>query len=68
MLRHVRFCIVLLLIVAPAATAEEAELLLRWLDSSGVRLVHLDGVWASPRHGSRGLESALGSNAPFRER
>ncbi|MFL6287340.1 MAG: DEDD exonuclease domain-containing protein [Actinomycetes bacterium] len=43
----------------PAASAEEVECLLRWLDSSGVRLVHLDGVWASPRHGSRGLESTV---------
>jgi DNA polymerase-3 subunit epsilon len=43
----------------PAASAEEAECLLRWLDSAGARLVHLNGVWASPRHGSRGLESAL---------
>jgi hypothetical protein len=33
--------------------------LLRWLDSSGVRLVHLDGIWSSPRFGSRGLESGL---------
>jgi DNA polymerase-3 subunit epsilon len=41
----------------PSASAEETECLLRWLDSAGVRLVHLDGVWASPRHGSRGLES-----------
>jgi DNA polymerase-3 subunit epsilon len=43
----------------PAASAEEAECLLRWLDAPGVRLVHLDGVWASPAHGSRGLESAV---------
>ncbi len=44
----------------PASSAEEAELLLRWLDSTDVRLVHLDGVWASPRYASRGLESAIG--------
>jgi DNA polymerase-3 subunit epsilon len=43
----------------PTASAEEAECILRWLDSPGVRLVHLEGVWASPRYGSRGLESAL---------
>ena len=43
----------------PTASAEEAECILRWLDSPGVRLVHLDGVWASPRYGSRGLESAV---------
>jgi DNA polymerase-3 subunit epsilon len=43
----------------PSASSEEVECLLRWLDSGGVRLVHLDGVWASPRHGSSGLESHL---------
>ena len=43
----------------PAASAEETECLLRWLDSAGVRLVHLEGVWASPRFGSRGLESKV---------
>jgi DNA polymerase-3 subunit epsilon len=48
----------------PAASAEEAECILRWLDSPGVRLVHLDGVWASPRHGSRGLESAVSLTTP----
>ncbi len=48
----------------PAASAEEAECLLRWLDSPGVRLVHLEGVWASPRHGSRGLESAVSLTTP----
>ena len=52
----------------PASTAEEAELLLRWLDSPGVRLVHLEGVWASPRHGSRGLESTVGTKALSHER
>ena len=48
----------------PSASAEEAECLLRWLDSPGVRLVHLKGVWASPRHGSRGLESAVSLTLP----
>jgi DNA polymerase-3 subunit epsilon len=43
----------------PAASAEEAECLLRWLDSPGVRLVRLDGTWDSPVHGSRGLESTV---------
>ena len=43
----------------PAASAEEAECLLRWLDGDRVRLVHLDGTWASPRFGSRGLESTV---------
>ncbi|MCZ3387153.1 MAG: DEDD exonuclease domain-containing protein [Actinomycetia bacterium] len=48
----------------PAASAEEAECLLRWLDSPGVRLVHLDGVWTSPLHGSRGLESTVSLTTP----
>ena len=43
----------------PAATSEETERLLRWLDSGGVRLVALDGQWASPRHGAGGLQSRL---------
>ena len=43
----------------PAATSEETECLLRWLDSGGVRLVALDGQWASPRHGAGGLQSRL---------
>ena len=51
----------------PASSAEEAECILRWLDSPGVRLVHLDGVWASPRHGSRGLESAVSLTTPPEE-
>ena len=33
---------------APAATVEESERLLRWLESEGVRLVHLDGEWTCP--------------------
>jgi DNA polymerase III subunit epsilon len=32
----------------PASSVHEAELLLRWLESDGVRLVHLDGEWSSP--------------------
>ncbi|WP_166355270.1 DEDD exonuclease domain-containing protein [Phytoactinopolyspora limicola] len=32
----------------PAGTAEEAECILRWLDSSGVRLVEVDGCWSFP--------------------
>jgi DNA polymerase-3 subunit epsilon len=43
----------------PAATSEEAECLLRWLDSDSVRLVSLKGTWASPRHGSGGLQSPV---------
>jgi DNA polymerase-3 subunit epsilon len=38
----------------PAATAEETEVLLRWLESDGVRLVHVDGEWSSPVGGATG--------------
>ncbi len=36
----------------PAATAEESEKLLRWLESEGVRLVHVEGEWSCPVAGS----------------
>jgi DNA polymerase-3 subunit epsilon len=39
----------------PACSAEETECVLRWLDSPGVRLVRLDGAWASPARGAGGL-------------
>ncbi|SBW26053.1 hypothetical protein FDG2_4764 [Candidatus Protofrankia californiensis] len=32
----------------PCASAEETELIHRWLTAAGVRLVSLDGQWASP--------------------
>ncbi|MDP3968946.1 MAG: hypothetical protein Q8Q02_11750 [Nocardioides sp.] len=36
----------------PGATAEETSLLARWVESEGVRLVHLDGTWAWPVAGA----------------
>ena len=39
----------------PAATAEETECVLRWLDVPGTRLVEIDGVWALPAGGAGGL-------------
>ena len=36
----------------PAATAEESEKILRWLESDGVRLVHVDGEWTCPVGGA----------------
>jgi DNA polymerase-3 subunit epsilon len=36
----------------PAATAEESEKVLRWLESPGVRLIDVDGVWACPIAGA----------------
>ena len=41
----------------PAASGEEAELLLRWLDGEAVRLISVQGSWCTPRHGAAGLES-----------
>lgn len=39
----------------PAATAEEAECVLRWLGEPGVRLVEVEGTWSSPAYGAGGL-------------
>ena len=36
----------------PAATAEETERILRWLESPGVRLVDVDGEWTCPVAGA----------------
>ena len=59
----------------PAATAEEVECVLRWLELPGTRLVRLVGTWASPAFGAGGsrawLESAQEARAearPFDDR
>ncbi|MFL6156777.1 MAG: DEDD exonuclease domain-containing protein [Marmoricola sp.] len=36
----------------PAATAEETEKIMRWLESPGVRLVRVDGEWSCPVRGA----------------
>ncbi|WP_344773783.1 DEDD exonuclease domain-containing protein [Nocardioides panacisoli] len=36
----------------PAATAEESERILRWLEQPGVRLVEVDGEWTCPVAGA----------------
>jgi DNA polymerase-3 subunit epsilon len=36
----------------PAATAEETERILRWLEAPGVRLVEVDGEWSCPVGGA----------------
>ncbi|CUR53942.1 DNA-directed DNA polymerase [metagenome] len=36
----------------PAATAEETEKVLRWLESPGIRLVDVDGEWTCPVGGA----------------
>ena len=59
----------------PAATAEEVECVLRWLELPGTRLVRLEGTWASPAFGAGGrrawLETAQDARAevsPFEDR
>jgi DNA polymerase-3 subunit epsilon len=43
----------------PAATAEEVECVLRWLETAGTRLVRLTGTWASPAFGAGGRRGWL---------
>jgi DNA polymerase-3 subunit epsilon len=42
-----------------AASADEIECVLRWLDSPGVRLVEVDGSWSCPAHGAGGQRQLL---------
>ena len=56
----------------PAATAEEVECVLRWLEQPGTRLARLEGTWASPVRGAgrhRGFldaaAAARSAAAPF---
>ncbi|GAA4356370.1 DEDD exonuclease domain-containing protein [Angustibacter luteus] len=42
---------------SPAATPEEAEKVLRWLEADGTRLVDVQGSWSCPLHGA-GYERA----------
>ena len=59
----------------PAATAEESEQILRWLEQPGVRLVHVDGEWTCPVRGAArhlathdAVEQSRVSLVPFDER
>jgi DNA polymerase-3 subunit epsilon len=59
----------------PAASAEESEEVLRWLEQPGVRLVHVDGAWTCPVRGATrhlavhdAVEQSRASLAPFDER
>ena len=59
----------------PAATAEETEKILRWLEADGVRLVHVDGEWSCPVGGATkhlrvhdSVEQSRLSLVPFDER
>lgn len=49
---------------APAATSEETETILTWLEQDDVRLVHLDGWWASPAYGAIGERARWGPPRP----
>lgn len=59
----------------PAATAEETEKVLRWLESPGIRLVEVDGEWVCPVAGATrhlavhdAVEESRRSLVPFGER
>ncbi len=59
----------------PATTAEETEKILRWLESDGVRLVHVDGEWSCPVGGATkhlrlhdAVEQSRTSLVPFDDR
>ncbi|MBM6402443.1 DEDD exonuclease domain-containing protein [Phycicoccus sonneratiae] len=44
---------------ATAATAEESEKVLRWLESPGVRVVEVDGPWTCPVAGAAAVREEL---------
>ncbi len=44
---------------APSASAEETEKVLRWLESTGVRLISIDGQWSCPVHGAGAAHASL---------
>ena len=59
----------------PAASAEESEKVLRWLESPGIRLVHVEGEWTCPVRGASrhlaahdAVEQSRLSLVPFDER
>ncbi len=59
----------------PAATAEETERILRWLEADGVRLVHVEGEWSCPVAGAHkhlklhdAVNESRASLVPFDER
>mgnify|MGYP003334688884 CR=1 FL=1 len=59
----------------PAASAEETERILRWLESPGLRLVEIDGEWTCPTRGAHrhlprhdAVEESRRQLVPFGER
>ncbi|MER5424895.1 DEDD exonuclease domain-containing protein [Streptosporangium roseum] len=51
----------------PAASAEETECILRWLESPGVRLVQVEGTWSLPAGGAERLRARLDRAHPAPE-
>jgi DNA polymerase-3 subunit epsilon len=51
----------------PAATAEETERILRWLELPGIRMVHVDGIWSCPVGGAESQRELLDSIESGRE-
>ena len=49
---------------SPAATPEETEIILRWLEAPGVRIVELDGAWTCPVGGAGGVRMLLDERRP----
>ena len=43
----------------PSALVEETEILLRWLEGPGVRIVELDGTWTCPVGGAGSVRHEL---------
>jgi DNA polymerase-3 subunit epsilon len=43
----------------PAGLTEEAELVLRWLEAPGVRIVDIDGLWTCPVGGAGSVRHEL---------
>ncbi len=52
---------------APAATPEESEKILRWLELPLVRLVHVEGVWSCPVDGAQSQQGFLDAVETSRE-
>jgi len=46
---------------APAASPEETETVLRWLEAPGVRIVSIQGEWTCPVHGAGAARAMLES-------
>ena len=45
--------------ILPASHHEEVEVLLRYLNQEGIRIVEIDGIWALPTFGSAAARSEI---------